>query len=138
MLRDRSRDRTKRTHRTDRTGLGRLGEERSLRELERARFRIVARNLRTRRGEIDVVALEGSTLCFIEVRLRSRSDYGGSAGSVDARKRQRVIAATRELLAREPFPPHAALRFDVVAIDDAESGAPRVEILRAAFDADGG
>jgi putative endonuclease len=131
MLRDRTHDRTR-----DRTRLGRHGEELALRELERAGFRIVARNLRTRRGEIDVVALEGSTLCFIEVRLRSRSDYGTSAASVDGRKQRRVIAAARELLAREHFPPHAALRFDVVAIDGAEPNAPRVEILRGAFDAD--
>src|SRR5687767_1416815 len=105
----------------DRTALGRHGEDLALRALEREGFRIVGRNLRTRRGEIDVVALEGSTLCFIEVRLRSRADYGSSAGSVDARKRRRVIDATRELLARERFPRHAALRFDVVAIDGGAS-----------------
>ena len=122
----------------DRGALGRYGEDLALCELEREGYRIVARNLRTRRGEIDVVALDGRTLCFIEVRLRSRGDYGSSAGSIDARKRRRMIEATRELLARESFPPHSALRFDVVAIDGTETGAPlRVEILRGAFDADG-
>src|SRR5262245_61676764 len=121
----------------DRNALGRYGEDLALSRLEREGFRIVARNLRTRHGEIDVVALEGVTLCFIEVRLRSGGGYGSSAGSVDARKRRRVIAAARALLAREPFPPHAALRFDVVAIDGVAGGAPlRVEVLRGAFDAD--
>lgn len=124
--------------RTDRTRLGRFGEDLALAQLEREGYRIVARNLRTQRGEIDVVALEGSTLCFVEVRLRSRADYGGSAGSIDARKRRRVIGAARELLVRERFPPHGALRFDVVAIDARGSAAPRIEILRGAFDADGG
>ena len=122
----------------DRTALGRYGEDLALRALEREGYRIVGRNLRTRRGEIDVVALEGATLCFVEVRLRSRVDYGSSAGSVDGRKRRRVIDAARELLARESFPRHAALRFDVVAIDGVEGAAPpRIEILRDAFDADG-
>jgi len=122
----------------DRRALGRFGEDLALQQLEREGFRIVARNLRTRRGEIDLVALEGRTLCFIEVRLRSSFDYGSSAASVDARKRRRVIEVTRELLARETFPPHAALRFDVVAIDRVESPERvRVQILRDAFHADG-
>lgn len=122
----------------DRRVLGRFGEDLALQQLEREGFRIVARNLRTRRGEIDLVALEGRTLCFIEVRLRSSFDYGSSAASVDARKRRRVIEVTRELLARETFPPHAALRFDVVAIDRVESPERvRVQILRDAFHADG-
>jgi putative endonuclease len=137
MLRDRGGDRTA-GKTASKTGLGRHGEDLALARLEREGFRILARNLRTRRGEIDLVALEGSTLCFIEVRLRSRSDYGSSAASIDGRKRRRLIAAARELLARERFPPHAALRFDVVAIDGVEAAGPRVEILRGAFDADGG
>ena len=132
MLRDRTDART-----ASKTRLGRYGEDVALAQLEREGFRILARNLRTRRGEIDLVALEGRTLCFIEVRMRSRGDYGSSADSIDGRKRRRLIAAARELLSRERFPPHAALRFDVVAIDGGET-SPRVEILRGAFDADGG
>jgi putative endonuclease len=121
----------------DRRALGSFGEELALERLEREGFRIVARNLRTRRGEIDVVALEGTTLCFIEVRLRTSLGYGSSAASVDSRKQRKLIETTRELLTREMFPRHSALRFDVVAIDGIEgSSAPRVQILRDAFRAD--
>jgi putative endonuclease len=121
----------------DRRALGSFGEELALARLEREGFRIVARNLRTRRGEIDVVALEGTTLCFIEVRLRTSLDYGSSAASVDSRKQRKLIETARELLARERFPRHSALRFDVVAIDGIEGiTEPCVQILRDAFSAD--
>jgi putative endonuclease len=76
---------------------------------------VVARNFRTRHGEIDLVARDGDTLVFVEVRLRSRSDFGGAAASVTAKKRDRMIAASRAYLAnlgREP-----ACRFDAVLMD---------------------
>jgi putative endonuclease len=76
---------------------------------------IVARNFRTRQGEIDVIARDGDTLVFVEVRMRSRADYGGAAASVTAAKRERWIAASLAYLAqigREP-----PCRFDVVLLD---------------------
>jgi len=76
---------------------------------------IVARNFRTRQGEIDIIAREGDTLVFVEVRMRSRADYGGAAGSVTSAKRERWIAASLAYLAqlgREP-----PCRFDVVLLD---------------------
>src|SRR4051812_3764951 len=54
---------------------------------------IVARNYRTRRGEIDLIARDGDTLVFVEVRMRSRADFGGAAASVTLAKRERWIAA---------------------------------------------
>ncbi len=77
---------------------------------------IVARNFRTRHGEIDLVARDGDTLVFVEVRLRSRGDYGGAAASVTAgQARTRWIAASLIYLAklgREP-----PCRFDAVLLD---------------------
>ena len=76
---------------------------------------IVARNWRSRHGEIDLIARDGDSLVFVEVRLRSRGDFGGAAGSVTAAKRARWIAAALGYLAkigREP-----ACRFDVVLLD---------------------
>jgi putative endonuclease len=87
---------------------------------------IVARNFRTRHGEIDLVARDGDALVFVEVRMRSRGDFGGAAGSVTAAKRARWIAAAQGYLAkigREP-----ACRFDVVLLDTLD--ASRVEWLR--------
>ena len=51
---------------------------------------IVERNFRCRRGEIDIIARDGDTLVFAEVRLRTRSDFGGAAASITAKKRARM------------------------------------------------
>jgi putative endonuclease len=83
--------------------------------LERHGLVILERNFRTRHGEIDLIARDGDSLVFVEVRLRSRGDFGGAAGSVTAAKRARWIAAALGYLAkigREP-----ACRFDVVLLD---------------------
>jgi putative endonuclease len=83
--------------------------------LERHGLTIVARNFRTRHGEIDLVARDKDTLVFVEVRMRSRADYGGAAASVTAAKRERWIAASLAYLAqlgREP-----PCRFDAVLLD---------------------
>ncbi len=91
---------------------------------------IVARNHRCRFGEIDLVAREGATLVFIEVRARSGSAFGGAAGSVNAAKQRRIVAAARHFLARvRPEPP---CRFDVLTIQG-PGGAP--DWIRGAFDA---
>jgi len=76
---------------------------------------IVARNYRTRQGEIDLVARDGDTLVFVEVRMRTRTDFGGAAASVTAAKRERWIAAALGYLGelgREP-----PCRFDAVLLD---------------------
>ena len=91
---------------------------------------IVARNFRTRFGEIDLVARDGESLVFVEVRLRTNEYFGGAADSVDVPKRSRVVAAARSYLANmHPEPP---CRFDVVTLD---GDSPRW--IRAAFDVDG-
>jgi putative endonuclease len=95
--------------------------------LEAQGMRIVARNFRTRFGEIDLIARDGASLVFVEVRLRRNGYFGGAADSVDVPKRARVIAAARAYLATiNPEPP---CRFDVVTLD---GDKPRW--IRAAFD----
>jgi putative endonuclease len=59
---------------------------------------IVGRNFRTRFGEIDLIARDGSTLVFVEVRLRTSSRFGGAAESITTAKRARLVAAAREYL----------------------------------------
>ena len=107
---------------------GGAAEETAARFLERQGLAIVARNFRTRMGEIDLVARDGATLVFVEVRLRSASGlYGGAAASIDANKRSRLIAAARMYLARIRGDPPC--RFDVVTI---EGGQP--QWIKAAFE----
>ncbi len=66
--------------------LGRYGEERAAVYLDRKGYRILARNFRCRYGEIDIVAMDGATLCFIEVKTRRNLRMGQPAESVTQRK----------------------------------------------------
>jgi putative endonuclease len=67
---------------------------------ERKGLRLLARNYRCRFGEIDLIARDGATLVFVEVRLRSRTDFGTAAESINAAKRRKLVAAARHYLAR--------------------------------------
>ena len=106
---------------------GAEAEEIAVRFLANQGLQVVARNFRTRLGEIDVVARDGATLVFVEVRLRTRDDYGGALESIDSSKRRRIVAAANgylSLLGREP-----PCRFDVVTVEDR-----RAPWIRGAFD----
>ena len=75
----------------------------------------VARNYRTRHGEIDLIMREHATLVFVEVRLRTHTAFGGAAASITPAKRHRLIAAASAYLAtlaREP-----PCRFDAMLLD---------------------
>jgi putative endonuclease len=94
---------------------------------------IVARNFRTRMGEIDIVARDREMLVFVEVRKRRSAAYGGAIASITGAKRTRLIAAAKAYLAmigKEP-----PCRFDAVLIDGAAL-SPRIEWQRDIFDAE--
>jgi len=89
---------------------------------------VTARNYRCRFGEIDIVAREGRTLVFIEVRRRRTEAFGGAASSITRGKRLRLLTAARHYLAR--FNAAPPCRFDALLI----SGEPaRIEWIRNAF-----
>jgi putative endonuclease len=90
---------------------------------------IVERNWRRRCGELDLVARDGDTLVFVEVRLRRREDFGGAAASITAAKRARVVAAASLYLAKLPHVPPC--RFDAVLLDGLDPA--RIEWLRNVF-----
>jgi putative endonuclease len=91
----------------------------------------VARNWRCSGGELDLVMRKADTLVLVEVRKRSREDYGGAFASVTAAKRRRLIHAAKMFLAQHPQYAADAVRFDVVAVD----ADNKLEWLEAAFDA---
>lgn len=107
---------------------GREAETRAAAYLEDHGLRLVERNFRVRGGEIDLIMRDGQTLVFVEVRARSRGDYGGAGASITAHKQRRIILAARYWLARRG---DCACRFDCVLID-----ADRLEWLRDAFAGD--
>ena len=111
--------------RTPKQRAGDAAEDAACSHLQQHGCRVIARNVRYREGELDVVAQDGSTLVFVEVRLRSRDTFGGAAGSVDRFKRKRLVRAAQHFLAQHfgtsgdggprGVPP---CRFDVITADD--------------------
>jgi putative endonuclease len=111
--------------RTPRQRAGDAAEDAACSHLQQHGCRVIARNVRYREGELDVVAQDGSTLVFVEVRLRNRDTFGGAADSVDRFKRKRLVRAAQHYLAQHfdaaqsgtrGVPP---CRFDVITADDA-------------------
>ncbi len=97
------------------TQLGADGEERACAFLQKRGLRIVARNYRQRCGEIDLVALDGKTLVFVEVKRRATGAFGGPMAAVTPSK-QGKIARTAERFIQEKRPKFDSIRFDVVCL----------------------
>jgi putative endonuclease len=111
---------------------GARAEELCAELMRRAGLRVLARNWRCRHGEIDLVAEEGTTLVFAEVRYRRDQRFGGAAESVTVAKQQRLIAAARLYLMRRPETlKEPECRFDVLLLDALE--ARRIQWIRNAF-----
>ena len=118
----------------DHITLGQSGENYACRELERQGYAIVARRFRTRRGEIDVIARDGETLVFVEVKARRSTRYGTPLEAVTPFKRDRLVRMAAEYVLFEGVA-YAQCRFDVVSVLFGEGLRPRVEIVKNAFDA---
>jgi len=115
---------------------GRAAESEAVRHLQRAGYRVVARNVRARFGEIDVVAWDGRTLCFIEVKARSGPRFGLPEESLTAWKRRRLALLAQWYLQRNPGLGRARMRFDVLSLmQPAEDGdLARVRLIKGAFE----
>ena len=113
---------------TSRQQKGLAGEDAAAAHLQERGLAVIGRNFRVRGGEIDLVCRDDDGVVFVEVRLRSRGDYGGAAASITAAKQARLILAARHWLARHGERP---CRFDCVVIDGG-----RLEWIRDAFSAD--
>jgi putative endonuclease len=114
---------------------GRRAEELACDYLQRRGLELLEKNFRRRLGEIDLVLREGSTLVIVEVRTRSREDYGGAAASIDGWKRRRLVRAAEQLLQQRSELARMPSRFDVVIVHDVASPEPRLEWIRHAFEA---
>ncbi|MDY0268265.1 YraN family protein [Trichloromonas sp.] len=116
-----------------RQNLGRWGEDLAARYLERCGWRILHRNLRTPVGEIDILARDGKTLVFVEVKTRRGLAFGTPQEAVGPAKRRQILRAAQWHLAAVAY--RTTVRFDVVAIL-AGSGEPRIEHIVDAFGQD--
>jgi putative endonuclease len=116
--------------------LGRIGEDLALAHLERLGYTLVARNHRTRYGELDLVVFDGRTLVFVEVKTRRASGSGrGPWEALHERKRRQVRRmAAAFLLEATDRPRSPDLRFDAIGVViDAYGKLVRLDHLEAAF-----
>lgn len=104
-------------------------EERAAGWLEEHGFRILERNYRCRQGEIDLIAMEGACLVFVEVKYRSGSRAGHPSEAVDARKQRRIARTAVHYCYKNKIPDTQACRFDVIGILGDE-----IEHLKNAFE----
>jgi putative endonuclease len=98
-------------------------------------YRIEARNWRCAAGEIDLIAWDGDTLVFVEVKSRVGRSAGAAEDAVDHRKQDRLVRLAEIFLSRRGGDPPGC-RFDVVAVEGG-GPLPRLRHLKAAFRADG-
>jgi putative endonuclease len=116
-----------------RIALGKTGEDLACRELERRGYAIVARRWRQRSGEIDIIAKDGPTTVFVEVKARDGDAFGGGSDAVTARKQRRLAQLALLYLAQHRLL-DTPCRFDVVAVA-IDQTPPTVEVFQNAFDA---
>ncbi len=112
--------------------LGLVGEGIACRELERRGYRILERRRRSRHGEIDIVARDGGTLVFIEVKTRRKNRFGPARDAVSWRKQKKLVHLALSYAARRKWG-HLPIRFDIVGVDVDSSGKPSLDVVRNAF-----
>jgi len=112
--------------------LGQLGEAAAAQLLVEAGFEILDRRCRVRAGEIDLVALDGETLVFVEVKARNGTGYGTPAAAVTPAKQRRLARVALTLLSRRGWLDRRC-RFDVVEVFASGGRVRRVNHIRDAF-----
>jgi putative endonuclease len=118
--------------------VGRWGEELAVAHLGKAGMTILDRNWRCRDGELDIVALDGSMLAFVEVKTRSTTAFGDPAEAMTPQKTGRIHRLAMRWLAEQreknaTFGPWSELRFDVITVVRLTEDGPRLRHLRGAF-----
>jgi len=114
--------------------LGADGERAAEKFLRRQRYTIVQRNYRCRAGEVDLIALDKSTIVFIEVKTRTHEGFGSPIEAVDLRKQRQVQRAAQQYLTDHRLHDRDA-RFDVVGVWW-DNGRIHCELVKNAFDAE--
>ncbi len=115
---------------------GQEGESAAEQYLRRKGYRILARNLRSSVGELDLVAEEGQVLVFVEVKARRTGAFGGAIYAVHQRKQAKLIQLAAQYLARHHIKDRLC-RFDVVLLQGDETAPTQVEHIQNAFEISG-
>lgn len=112
--------------------LGRRGEDAAARFLKKQGYRILERNRYLGKNEIDIIAREGDTIAFVEVRTRKVLDGVPPIDTVGPRKQAHIRRAAERYIARHGDP-ETYYRFDVVSVILPDGGAPTITLYRDAF-----
>ena len=97
-------------------GNGKQAEIYASKWLKKRNLKILELNFHSRWGEIDIIALDGNTICFIEVRYRKSLTYGTPADTVTTKKQLRIIKTAQAYLQRHTSFAHSPARFDLVSM----------------------
>ncbi|MBW2707690.1 MAG: YraN family protein [Deltaproteobacteria bacterium] len=116
----------------ERLELGARGEALAFEEVKRLGYEVMAKNYRCPLGEVDLVAKDGDTLVFIEIKTRKGRPLGFAKEAVNARK-QKQISKVALTYMKANHCCDVSARFDVVAIS-VGSGPPQIEVIKNAFD----
>lgn len=113
--------------------VGQQGEDLATRHLKRNGYAILGRNVQLGRFEIDIIAREGDTIAFVEVKTRRDTDIANPEENITSEKKRRLIAAARIYLGSAEHGPETYYRFDVIAIVFPLKDKPAVTLYRNAF-----
>ena len=115
--------------------LGNSGEDSAVEYLQTNGYRIIERNFRVPWGEIDIIAQEGQTIVFVEVKTRTSATYGAPFDAVWGRKQHKIVKVALAYLKKKYNNRDIRARFDVVSIMRNAEGKNRIEIIKNAFEA---
>ncbi|GIV10387.1 MAG: UPF0102 protein [Fimbriimonadales bacterium] len=101
----------------NRVQIAHAGEERAAQYLQARGYTLLARNWRKREGELDIVAMEGDALVFVEVKTRRTRTYGAPEESIDARKQAQLARLAQRFIDEHPQLRFRECRFDVAVVD---------------------
>ncbi len=114
--------------------LGARAEKQALSYLKSQGLKLLHTNFACKTGELDLVMLDHSTLVFIEVRARSRSDFGSAASSIDRHKQRKIRKTADVYLQKFRQHNHRICRFDAISIDNHDtSGQNNLNWIKNAF-----
>jgi len=111
------------------TSLGKLGEKYAELLLQEKGYKVIDRNVRSRFGEIDLIAIDKDTLVFVEVKTRWSSRFGSPEEAVTPKKLQKIKRTAEYFSLTQPKLPKK-LRIDVVAIEIENSKVVRAKIIK--------
>ena len=108
-------------------------EERARQYLARCGLSLLAQNFRIRGGEIDLIMRDEERICFVEVKYRESTGYGGAASSISRAQQRRIVTTALHYLALHRELSTLAPRFDALLIQRRPDGSERIEWIRNAF-----